>query len=149
MSSTSATATSRLKLITASEHADLPRFSTLQSTRQPTSLHLQAADNMVLHNCAMLITAPIYIFGAAYLISPLMGWHLGTASLVKWFGALSPGTKAAIKGVFGFPFCFRLVYGTRHLVWDTGMMLTNRQVIVSGWLGLGVSILMTVGLMFW
>ena len=102
-----------------------------------------------MRNSAILITVPVYIFGAAYLVSPLFGWHLDTTSLVQWFGAMSPATRLAIKAVFGFPFCFHIVHGLRHLIWDTGMMLTNRQVAVSGWLGLGISVLGTVGLMFW
>lgn len=102
-----------------------------------------------MRNCAILITVPIYLFGAAYLVSPLFGWHLDTASMVEWFGSLSTGTRLTIKAVLGFPFCFHIVHGLRHLIWDTGLMLSNKQVAVSGWLGLGISVLGTVGLMFW
>jgi succinate dehydrogenase (ubiquinone) cytochrome b560 subunit len=97
----------------------------------------------------MIITAPIYIFGAAYLASPIMGWHLDTGSLVEWFGGLPYGTRVAVKGFFGFPFVFHIVHSLKHLIWDTGAMLTNRQVRISGWLGMGVSVLGTIGLMFW
>jgi len=102
-----------------------------------------------MRNSAILIAAPVYIFGAAYLISPVMGWQLDTASLVEWFGGLPVGARLAFKGFFGFPFVFHIVHGLKHLVWDTGAMLTNRQVRVTGWLGLGVSVVGTAGLMFW
>lgn len=96
----------------------------------------------------MLITAPIYIFGVAYLVSPLMGWHLDTASMAEWFGGLSAGTRLAIKTLFGWPFMFHIIHGCRHLIWDTGAMLTNRQVQVSGWLGWGLSVVATIWLLY-
>ncbi|EXJ61941.1 succinate dehydrogenase (ubiquinone) cytochrome b560 subunit [Cladophialophora yegresii CBS 114405] len=138
------------KPITTAEHA-----SHLASQRfnRPVSPHLSIYrpqitwySGALMRNSAILITAPIYIFGAAYLIAPLVGWHLDSTSVVEWFACLPHATKLAIKAVFAFPFCFHIVHGLRHLVWDTGMMLTNRQVAVSGWLGLGVSVLATVGL---
>ncbi len=152
-SSTSSTPKIQLEHISPSEHG-----SQLASQRlnRPVSPHLSIYQPQItwysgalMRNSAILITTPVYLFGAAYLFSPLFGWHLDTASLVEWFGSLSSGTRLAVKGVFGFPFCFHIVHGLRHLIWDTGMMLSNRQVAVSGWLGLGVSCLGTLCLMFW
>jgi succinate dehydrogenase (ubiquinone) cytochrome b560 subunit len=143
----------RLNSITAAEHATVLAS---QRVNRPVSPHLSIYrpqitwySGALMRNSAILLTAPVYIFGAAYLISPIVGWHLDTASLVAWFGGLSPASRVAIKAFFGFPFCFHIVHGMRHLIWDTGMMLTNRQVTVSGWLGLGISALATVGLVLW
>lgn len=111
--------------------------------------HRYWVSGAINRNSAMIITAPIYVFGAAYLASPIMGWHLDTGSLVEWFGELSYGTRLAVKGFFGFPFVFHIVHSLKHLIWDTGAMLTNRQVWISGWLGMGVSVIGTIGLMFW
>ena len=152
-STTSSTAKLQLRHIEASQHgAQLAS----QRLNRPVSPHLSIYKPQItwysgalMRNSAILIAVPVYLLGAAYLFSPLFGWHLDTASLVEWFGSLSMGTRLAIKGVFGFPFCFHIVHGSRHLIWDTGMMLSNRQVAVSGWLGLGISVMGTVGLMFW
>jgi succinate dehydrogenase (ubiquinone) cytochrome b560 subunit len=77
-----------------------------------------------------------------------MGWHLDTVSLVEWFEGLSNGSRMAIKGFFAYPFVFHAFHGLRHLIWDTGAMLTNQQQIVSGWLTVGGSIVVTIGVMF-
>ncbi|KIW88122.1 succinate dehydrogenase, cytochrome b556 subunit [Cladophialophora bantiana CBS 173.52] len=143
----------QLQPLTESQHT-----SQLASQRlsRPVSPHLAIYQPQItwysgalMRNCAILLTGPIYIFGAAYVISPLLGWHLDTESLVAWFSALPVGARLAVKGVWGFAFCFHVVHGLRHLIWDTGMMLSNRQVMVSGWIGLGISALGTVGLIFW
>ena len=63
----------------------------------------------------------MYIFGAAYLASPLFGWHLDVASVAAAFGALPVAVKMGIKGFIAFPFAFHSINGLRHLTWDTGM----------------------------
>ncbi|OQV09832.1 hypothetical protein CLAIMM_13914 [Cladophialophora immunda] len=151
--STTSKTTLQIKPLTPSQHA---AHLASQRLSRPVSPHLSIYQPQItwysgalMRNCAMLLTAPIYIFGAAYVVAPVVGWHLDTDSVVAWFGALPVGVRVAIKGVWGFAFCFHLVHGLRHLIWDTGMMLSNRQVWVSGWIGLGVSVLGTVGLIFW
>jgi succinate dehydrogenase (ubiquinone) cytochrome b560 subunit len=149
------TANTRLQVdsLTAAQHAN---HLAAQRIQRPISPHLSIYQPQItwysgalMRNCAIIITVPVYLFGAAYLVSPLFGWQLDTASMVEWFGSLPLWTRLAVKGLVGFPFCFHLVHGTRHLIWDTGAMLSNRQVTVSGWIGLGVSIIATVGLFLW
>ncbi|EXJ82736.1 hypothetical protein A1O3_06551 [Capronia epimyces CBS 606.96] len=142
----------QIETITAAQHTE---YLASRRRARPTSPHLSIYQPQItwysgalMRNCAILITAPVYIFGAAYLVSPLLGWHLDTASLVDWFGGLSASTRLAVKAFFGWPFMFHIIHGSRHLIWDTGAMLTNRQVQVSGWLGLGLSVVATVGLIF-
>ncbi|KAK4938343.1 cytochrome b subunit of succinate dehydrogenase, Sdh3p [Elasticomyces elasticus] len=153
LSTTDSQSKPKLQSITAAQN---DKLLASQRRSRPVSPHLSIyqpqihwVSGGIMRNCAIILTAPIYIFGAAYLVSPLMGWHLDTASLVEWFGSLSVGTRLAIKGFFGFPFVFHIVHGLKHLVWDTGAMLTNRQVWLSGWIGMGISVIGTVGLMFW
>ncbi|ETI19871.1 succinate dehydrogenase, cytochrome b556 subunit [Cladophialophora carrionii CBS 160.54] len=152
-STSTASQNTQLKRITVAEHAS---HLASQRLNRPVSPHLSIYrpqitwySGALMRNSAILITAPVYIFGAAYLIAPLVGWHLDTASVVEWFGCLPQAARLSIKAVFGFPFCFHIVHGLRHLIWDTGMMLTNRQVAISGWIGLGVSVLATMGLVVW
>ncbi|KAI1609556.1 succinate dehydrogenase cytochrome B subunit [Exophiala viscosa] len=153
LSTTDSQSKPKLQAITAAQN-DMLLAS--QRRSRPISPHLSIyqpqihwVSGAIMRNCAIILTAPIYLYGAAYLISPLVGWHLDTASLVEWFGSLSLGTRLAVKGFFGFPFVFHIVHGLKHLIWDTGAMLTNRQVWLSGWTGLGISVLGTVGLMVW
>jgi succinate dehydrogenase (ubiquinone) cytochrome b560 subunit len=60
------------------------------------------------------------VFGAAYLVSPVFGWHLDVATMAAAFGSLPVAAKIGIKGLIAFPFSFHSINGVRHLVWDTG-----------------------------
>jgi succinate dehydrogenase (ubiquinone) cytochrome b560 subunit len=62
----------------------------------------------------------VYVFGAAYLVSPLFGWHLDVVSMAAAFGALPVIAKVGIKTFIAAPFTFHCINGVRHLVWDTG-----------------------------
>lgn len=46
-----------------------------------------------------------------------------------------------IKYGVALPFTFHAFNGVRHLVWDTGRELSNRQVQVTGWTVVGASLL--------
>ncbi|KZF20296.1 cytochrome b560 subunit of succinate dehydrogenase [Xylona heveae TC161] len=85
----------------------------------------------------------LYVFGAAYLVAPLIGWHLESASLAAAFGSLPLIAKVLIKSSLAFPFTYHCVNGIRHLVWDFGKWFTNKQIQVSGWAAFAVSGLST------
>src|SRR5690606_22278871 len=82
-----------------------------------------------------------YVFGIGYVASPLLGLDLSSVSIAESFGSLPAGAKVAIKGVLALPFTFHSINGVRHLIWDTGRMLTNQAVIRSGYGVIGLSIL--------
>jgi succinate dehydrogenase (ubiquinone) cytochrome b560 subunit len=63
----------------------------------------------------------VYTFGAAYLVSPLFGWHLDVASMAAAFGTLPVAAKFGIKTAIAFPFTYHSLNGLRHLTWDTGI----------------------------
>lgn len=88
------------------------------------------------------------MFGAAYLAAPAFGWHLESASLAAAFGAWPVAAKVLTKAVVAFPFTFHSFNGVRHLVWDFGKALTNKQVQVTGWTVVGLSIVSALGLAF-
>lgn len=54
---------------------------------------------------------------------------------LPWWG------NAGIKFGVALPFTFHAFSGVRHLVWDTGRELSNRQVQVTGWAVVGTSVL--------
>ena len=50
--------------------------------------------------------------------------------------------------MIAMPFTFHSFNGVRHLVWDVGKELSNRQVQVTGWGVLGVSVVSAMVLAF-
>jgi succinate dehydrogenase (ubiquinone) cytochrome b560 subunit len=62
----------------------------------------------------------IYVFGAAYLVSPVFGWHLDVPTIAAAFGSLPVAAKLGIKTAIAMPFAYHSINGLRHLVWDTG-----------------------------
>ena len=59
--------------------------------------------------------------------------------MAEWFGGLGGVTKGVVKFGFALPFAFHTWNGMRHLVWDSGRELSNRQVVVTGWTVLGLT----------
>lgn len=95
-----------------------------------------------------ILSGSLYVFGAAYLVSPLFGWHLESATLAASFASLPIIAKVGLKAFFAFPFTFHSFNGLRHLAWDTGRTITNQQVIRTGWSVVGLSVVTALGLTF-
>ena len=82
----------------------------------------------------------------------------GLIPLVIWLMALANGPRAYDETVvmlanpffkliyvgLAFSFCYHLVAGIRHLVWDTGRGLEKRQSQSSAWVVIGVAVALTV-----
>ncbi|PGH02533.1 succinate dehydrogenase, cytochrome b556 subunit [Blastomyces parvus] len=86
----------------------------------------------ILHrNTGLLVSGSFYLFFAAYVASPWLGWHIDSTSLAASFGALPVAAKVLLKTTVALPFTFHSFNGVRHLVWDVGRGLTNKQVIRS------------------
>ena len=96
----------------------------------------------------VMLSGTFYLFGIAYLVAPTLGWHLESASLAASFAALPIVVKLLLKTFFALPFTFHSVNSLRHLVWDSGAMFTNKQVMISGWVAIGVSVVAAAGLTF-
>jgi succinate dehydrogenase (ubiquinone) cytochrome b560 subunit len=101
-----------------------------------------------------LVNIGVYVFGAAYLVAPVFGWHLDVASMAAAFGSLPAAAKFGIKSIIAFPFAYHSINGLRHLTWDTGAsmyspglaneVLTNKQVIRTGWTVVGLTAVTTL-----
>ncbi|KAM0803352.1 hypothetical protein BDR22DRAFT_945726 [Usnea florida] len=94
------------------------------------------------------LSGGLYVFGAAYLASPLLGWHLESAAMAEWFGSFGAVTKGVMKFGISLPFTFHSWNGIRHLVWDTGREFGNRQVQVTGWIVVALSVVSSTVLAF-
>ena len=82
----------------------------------------------------------------------------GFLLLVYWLAAVGAGAEAQeraqrhlaaaplwiLYGLLLFAFCYHLIAGIRHLVWDTGHGLERRQAQRSAWLVGVLSVLLTV-----
>lgn len=117
-----------------------------QRKNRPTSPHLTIykpqmswIPSMFNRITGATLSGGFYIFGAAYLVSPLLGWHLDSASMAAAFGAWPVFAKVAAKFAVAMPFTFHSFNGIRHLIWDTGRVFGNQQVINTGWVVVGVS----------
>jgi len=88
----------------------------------------------------------LYVFGLAYLAAPIAGWNLTSAALAASFAKWPVVGKVAMKMLLALPFTFHSFNGLRHLAWDMGMNLTNRQVANSGWACIGISVVTAVAL---
>ena len=95
-----------------------------------------------------LLSGGFYIFGSAYLVAPLFGWHIESASIAAAFGAWPVAAKIVTKMLVALPFTYHSFNGVRHLVWDMGAMLSNQQVINTGWVVVGLSAVSALALAF-
>jgi succinate dehydrogenase (ubiquinone) cytochrome b560 subunit len=91
-----------------------------------------------------MLSGTFYCFGAAYLISPLSGWHLDSTTLTAAFGSLPAGVKVAAKLAMAFPLTFHAFNGVGHLIWDTGRRFGTKQIMRQGWMVIGVSVVSAV-----
>lgn len=94
------------------------------------------------------LSGGLYVFASAYLVAPLFGWHLESASLAAAFGALPVIAKILLKTTVALPVTFHSLNGIRHLTWDFGRLFTNQQVIKSGWTVVGLSVASALYLAF-
>lgn len=57
-------------------------------------------------------------------------------------------SKGVLKFGISWPFTFHAWNGIRHLTWDTGRELGNRQVQVTGWIVVALSVVSSTVLAF-
>ncbi|PHH78983.1 hypothetical protein CDD82_2726 [Ophiocordyceps australis] len=80
-----------------------------------------------------------YAYFAAYLVSPLLGLHIESASLAAAFAAWPLAVKGFFKLALSFPFAFHFFSGCKHLIYDMGKGFA-KQTIRNGEIALwGVS----------
>jgi succinate dehydrogenase (ubiquinone) cytochrome b560 subunit len=126
--------------------ADSYQILVEQRKRRPVSPHLTIYQPQIpwilsglnsITGC--VLSGGFYVFGAAYLVSPLFGWHLDSASMAAAFGSLPLLVKGGLKFIVAMPFTFHSFNGIRHLVWDLALNFKNKSVIATGWTVVGLS----------
>jgi succinate dehydrogenase (ubiquinone) cytochrome b560 subunit len=92
------------------------------------------------------VSGGFYVFGIAYLVAPLLGWHLDSASMAAAFGSLPVAAKVLAKFAVAMPFTFHSINGVRHLVWDMGKNFKNKSIVATGWTVVGLSVASSLAL---
>lgn len=87
-----------------------------------------------------ILSGGFYIFGFLYLVGPVLGWHVESQVVATAFGAWPVAAKFMTKFFLGWTFSFKTLQGLKHLVWDTASFMTNKQVQISGWAAVGLSL---------
>jgi succinate dehydrogenase / fumarate reductase cytochrome b subunit len=92
-----------------------------------------------------------------------IGLSIGLLLLVYWLMAVAGGAKAYARAeaLLSFPllklvyavltvcFCYHLVAGIRHLIWDTGHGLERAQSQRSAWIVVAVSAVLMLLIAYW
>ncbi|KAH8656492.1 succinate dehydrogenase cytochrome b560 subunit [Tricladium varicosporioides] len=117
-----------------------------QRKNRPTSPHLTIYKPQITWILSSLtritgsvLSGGFYIFGSLYLVAPLLGLNMSSASMAAAFGAWPVAAKVATKLLVAFPFTFHSMNGIRHLVWDMGRTFKNETIIKTGWTVVGLS----------
>ncbi|ROT39054.1 succinate dehydrogenase cytochrome b560 subunit [Sodiomyces alkalinus F11] len=88
------------------------------------------------------LSGAFYAYFAVYLVSPLLGWHVESASLAASFAALPAVAKGGIKFLVAWPFAFHCVNGVRHLSYDLAFGFAKKQIVKWGWAVWGTSLVL-------
>ncbi|KAE8446534.1 hypothetical protein EG329_011866 [Mollisiaceae sp. DMI_Dod_QoI] len=124
-----------------------------QRKKRPNSPHLQiyrpqiTAVNSIMHRfTGAILSSGFYVFGLSYLVAPVLGWHLDSATLAAAFASWPVVAQIGAKFLVAMPFTFHSFNGVRHLVWDMGKQFSNQQVIRTGWTVVGLATVSALGL---
>jgi succinate dehydrogenase (ubiquinone) cytochrome b560 subunit len=117
-----------------------------QRLKRPVSPHLGIYKPQITWYASILnritgsiLSGGLYAFGAAYLVAPLFGWHLESASIAAAVASWPVLAKVAMKFTLAMPFTFHSWNGIRHLIWDAGREFSNLQVARTGWIVVGLT----------
>ncbi|KAI1455215.1 succinate dehydrogenase cytochrome b560 subunit [Annulohypoxylon moriforme] len=127
-----------------------------QRRQRPVSPHLTAYDysqtwfgaSIWTRITGQALSTSLYAFSIAYLVAPLTGWHIESATLAEAAATLPPVLKTGLKAAIAWPFFFHFSNGIRHLVWDTARGFKKPVIQQTSYLVLGTSVVATLGAVF-
>ncbi|KAF2841266.1 cytochrome b560 subunit of succinate dehydrogenase, partial [Patellaria atrata CBS 101060] len=119
-----------------------------QRLRRPVSPHISIYKAQITWYASGLnritgvaLAGSFYLYGLAYLVAPLTGWHIESMTLATAFAAWPAFAKVGVKFLAAWPFTYHAVNGLRHLSWDFAVGMKNKTVIQTGWVMVGTSFL--------
>jgi succinate dehydrogenase (ubiquinone) cytochrome b560 subunit len=127
-----------------------------QRLRRPVSPHLDIYDFKQTYLSGSIwqrftggaMGGAMYAFGAAYLVAPLVGWHLETPSLVAAFATLPVFVKGGFKFVMAWPFAYHFLNGIKHLTYDLAIGFTRPQIKQANMVVWTLATVSSLGLLF-
>lgn len=127
-----------------------------QRRQRPVSPHLTAYDysqtwfgaSIWTRITGQALSTSLYAFSIAYLVAPLTGWHVESATLAEAAATLPPILKTGLKAAIAWPFFFHFSNGIRHLVWDTARGFKKPVIQQTSYFVLGTSVVATLGAVF-
>lgn len=110
--------------------ADEQALLAQQRLRRPVSPHLEiySKDQTWFGASAWqritgsIFAGGLYVFATAYLVAPLTGWHLESASIAAAVATWPAALKGGLKFFIAWPFVFHFWNGIRHLLLDTALV---------------------------
>lgn len=123
-----------------------PRPAAVVEPRRPVSPNIQIYRPQLTSVLSILsrITGVILSIGAVGLVAWLIAGASGPQAYTAMQGAISSWIGQVMLFGFTFAFFLHLCGGIRHLVWDTVHGFELRQIYLSGWLVVAVSIVLTI-----
>ncbi|KAI1481812.1 hypothetical protein F4774DRAFT_373811 [Daldinia eschscholtzii] len=127
-----------------------------QRRQRPVSPHLTAYDysqtwfgaSIWTRITGQALSVSFYSFSLAYLVAPLTGWHIESATLASAAASLSPVLLTGFKTIVAWPFFFHFANGFRHLTWDLTYGFKKATIQQTSYVVLGASIIGTLGAVF-
>ncbi|OTB01731.1 hypothetical protein M426DRAFT_323228 [Hypoxylon sp. CI-4A] len=127
-----------------------------QRRQRPVSPHLTAYDysqtwfgaSIWTRITGQALSTSLYAFSLAYLVAPLTGWHIESATVASAAAALPPVVSTLLKTVAAWPFFFHATNGVRHLVWDFALGFKKHTINQTSYVVLGTSVVATLGAVF-
>ncbi|KAI0849154.1 hypothetical protein F5Y00DRAFT_74500 [Daldinia vernicosa] len=127
-----------------------------QRRQRPVSPHLTAYDptqtwfgaSIWTRITGQSLSVSLYAFSLAYLVAPLTGWHIESATLASAAASLPPAVFTGLKTLVAWPFFFHFANGVRHLTWDLAYGFKKETIEKTSYTVLGVSVVATLAAVF-
>ncbi len=127
-----------------------------QRLKRPVSPHLTIYDPKQIwfgssiwqRFTGMGLSGLLYGYAGVYLIAPLVGWHLESASLAAAIATWPLVAKGGLKFFLAWPFVFHAFNGVRHLTYDLALGYSKKDIKNWGYALWGASLVSGLAVAF-
>jgi succinate dehydrogenase (ubiquinone) cytochrome b560 subunit len=124
-----------------------------QRRNRPTAPHLtvykwtyESSASAIHRITGLLLSGSLYGLATLYLCAPALDLNLDSATMAAAFGSLPVAVKASLKFGLSMPFTYHGFNGVKHLIWDSGRLLSKTRSGRLTWVVLGCSMSASFGL---
>ena len=117
----------------------------MATDNRPLSPHLQVYRPQLTSvlSISHRITGVLLSLGSALIVMWLLALAAGPESFERTLSVLSSTPVLLVLIVWTLALFYHLLNGIRHLCWDAGWLLDLRGAYASGWLAVGLAVLLT------